>query len=131
MPPRRFVQSRGPAWVRSVAGSESPTLSSLPRDGYVGQSESVEQLQDTHSGPRDSACGNRAQPSGPRSGRPGYRLIASFTQRATERGTSHSTARRLSRILVVRRSRAARLGGARFDAQYVDVDQAMLVSVEL
>jgi hypothetical protein len=33
--------------------------------------------------------------------------------------------------LVVRRSRVARLGGARFDAQYVDVDQARLVSVEL
>ena len=61
-----------------------------------------------------------------------YRLIASFTQRATERGTSHSIASSaLSRTLVLRRSRAARLGGARFDAQHVDVDQARLVSVEL
>jgi hypothetical protein len=42
-----------------------------------------------------------------------------------------SPARRLSRTLVVRRSRVARLGGARFDAQHVDVDQARLVSVEL
>ena len=42
-----------------------------------------------------------------------------------------SPARRLSRTLVLRRSGAARLGGARFDAQHVDVDQARLVSVEL
>jgi hypothetical protein len=59
-------------------------------------------------------------------------FIASFTQRATERGTSCSiVSSALSRTLVVRRSRAARLGGARFDAQHVDVDQARLVSVEL
>jgi hypothetical protein len=75
---------------------------------------------------------HRAQPSGPRSGGPGYRLIASFTQRATERGTSCSIA---SSAFVPQvgsaASRAARLGGARFDAQHVDVDQARLVSVEL
>jgi hypothetical protein len=37
----------------------------------------------------------------------------------------------LSRRLVLRRSRAARLGGARFDAQHVDTDHASPVSVEL
>jgi hypothetical protein len=122
---------------RFLAALRAAPRLSRPTDRHQtrtrSQPEPVEQLQDARTARRDSACGkNRAQPSGPRSGGPGYRLIASFTQRATERGTSCSiVSSALSRTLVVRRSRAARLGGAGFDAQHVDVDQARLVSVEL
>ena len=103
---------------RATAASASPSLSSSSR---------MRTAPDTTSGAE-----HPAQPSGPRSGGPGlppHRFLHPEGDRARHITFHRQSA--LSRTLVLRRSRAARLGGARFDAQHVDVDQARLVSVEL
>ena len=62
--------------MRSLQAPKGPTLSSLPRDGYVGQSEPVQQLQDAHSARVRNTV---LSPLGRDQAGQACRLIASFT----------------------------------------------------
>ncbi len=119
--------------IPTAAGDLDGCCLHSARDGGVGQSEPVEQLQDAHSARHDIGCGTPCSALWAAIRRAGLTASSLPSPRGRPSAAHHipSPARRLSRTLVLRRSRAARLGGARFDAQHVDVDQARLVSVEL